>query len=59
MSKPKEFEWLPETNELITEATEALFENDGEAEKGICIITPHGNIALTKSELERIIKELE
>jgi hypothetical protein len=52
------FEWLIETNELIKDATQTLFEDNGKAEEGICLVTPHGDIALTVSELKRIIKEV-
>lgn len=52
------FEWLIKTNDLITDASQTLFEDGGVTEEGICLITPHGNIALTVSELRRIIEEV-
>lgn len=54
-----EFSWLTETNEALLGATETLFEDDGKAEKGIVFLTKAGDIALTLSELKRLVDEIE
>lgn len=52
------FEWLIKTNSLITDASNTLFEDNGVVEEGICLMTHYGDIALTVSELKRIIKQV-
>lgn len=59
LTEETEFKWLTETNDLIIGASQVLFENRGSTEPGIALITPHGQIALTRSELQRMINELE
>jgi hypothetical protein len=57
----EEFEWLAETNDVVESASEALFELKigGVKEKGIAIIIKNkGVLALTVSELQRIIDEI-
>lgn len=57
MYESNEWDWIEQATSA--KADDALFENDGETEKGI-VFYPHNNehIALTKSELQRIIDQL-
>lgn len=59
----EEFEFLKDTNYNLVDATEALFEKGGVAERGIVLITdsksPKNDIALTLTELKRIVERIE
>lgn len=58
MYGPDEWDWIEQSTG--TTASDALFENDGIQEKGIVFYPLSGEeIALTKSELQRIIDQLD